>query len=479
MKKISLLIILLLLIGCQNKEKLTPLHVIGDLKTEFDMTEFYDGHESEFESIDYKSDKLTAIDAMIFYDSLDKVYEDNIIYFVSEDGFMNAIDDKSIEHTFIGYSKSNGWVYHSDKHPPNSGIRQIAEIIIVKSSDEINYEYGLSIIDGNKDTTLHYSIGQLHLLPYRILPYLDGVSKKVTDGKTYEVKGMKQKRVLSLNDLVSEDYDLALLMTGEGDHEYLLNDGYIEIGQTLNYIIPESYDIYNDLKGIMINPPQTSVMDLYDDVIMHLDQPVMVIFIDGFSNHQYDYMKNHMKTYLNTFTHEKATSVFKPVTNAGFAAMLTGQTPKDNGVLDRSFRTLLSDDIFSYVTDKGLTSKLIEGNVKILDTSIDPVLNLDHNNNGITDDEIFTSAKASLDSDFLLVHFHSLDEFGHDYGPLDERTLNQLLLLDTYVKDLSESWSGYLLVVTDHGMHKTEDGGNHGEFRAEDILIPYLRRNDE
>ncbi len=34
---------------------------------------------------------------------------------------------------------------------------------------------------------------------------------------------------------------------------------------------------------------------------------------------------------------------------------------------------------------------------------------------------------------------------------------------DRYIEGLSKIFSGEILLISDHGMHETRDGGNHGE----------------
>ncbi|MCH4888101.1 hypothetical protein EZV73_10985 [Acidaminobacter sp. JC074] len=473
MKKLSLIFFIFLLVGCSSAEP-KSLEVIGDLTENFDLQTLYEAENKSFEKMDYKDTKMLAIDAGLLLSKLPLIYEKNRIYLKSADGFMNSLDGESLNGTYIGYSDEYGWAFVSDKHPPNSGIRGISEILIVNDTGSVNHAYGLNIVDPKDKTTLHYSVGELYLKPYRSFAYLDGISEKTTEGKTYKVPGMKLKKVLSLSDLTDKASNLSLMMTNEGDYEYFFDEGYIELnGTSLNYIIPKTYDVYNGLQGIMINPPQMTVMDTYEAVRSSLSEPVMVIFIDGFSYNQYEVLKE-TDAFMKSFACEKANTIFKPVTNAGYAAMITGQIPKVNGVLDRSYRTLNKSDIFSLASEQGKSSVIIEGNIKILDTSVEPILNLDKNDNGMTDDEIFESALENLDNDFVFVHFHSLDEYGHDYGDMDKRTLDQMFLLDGYVEELVSKWDGHVIITADHGMHTTSEGGSHGEFRYEDLIIPFM-----
>jgi len=461
--------------------EIKTVQVYGDLTESFDIKQLYALEPDLFQKINYKETKMMAIEGSVFLEKLPKVYPDNDIYLISNDGFMNKIEGETLVGTHIGYSEEYGWVFESEKHPPNSGVRQIQTILVVKNSKEINHQYGLNIINVESEVTYHFSIGELYLKPYKHLNYLDGISEKTVEGITYKVPGMKIKKVLQIGELIDESFKMQLMMTSEGDYEYFASDGgYIELsGHQLNYIVPETFNIYNDLKGIIINPPTTTVMDTYDEVIHSLkqDENIMVIFMDGFSYTQYTYMKNNLETYLNTLTEASvANTIFKPVTNAGFAAMITGETPKVNGVLNRSYRELNTPDIFEYALGNNLEAILIEGDINILDTTLKPILNIDRNGNNMADDEIYETTMKALESDYdlMMIHLHSLDEMGHDYGPLDKKTIEQLLILDGYIEDFILKWDGKVIITTDHGMHKVDDAGDHGEFRYEDMIVPYI-----
>lgn len=487
MKKFSIVILLMIAIVIATvflyeTPEIETVQVYGDLTESFDIKQLYALEPDLFQKINYKETKMMAVETSVFLDKLPTVYQKNDIYFISNDGFMNKIEGETLIGTHIGYSKRYGWVFESEKHPPNSGIRQIQTILIVKNTEEINHQYGLNIINVESEMTYHFSVGELYLKPYKHLNYLDGISEKTVEGTTYKVPGMKIKKVLQMEDLIEDAYNMQLMMTSEGDYEYFTCDGgYIELsGHQLNYIIPETFNVYNDLKGIMINPPTHTVMDTYDEVLHSLKQneKVMVIFIDGFSFAQYDYMENNLATYMNTATDVSiANTIFKPVTNAGFAAMITGQSPKVNGVLNRSYRALKTPDIFDYAFENNLKAILIEGDINILDTTLKPVLNIDRNGNNTADDEIYETTMKALESDYdlMMVHLHSLDDRGHDYGPLDNKTLEQLLTLDGYVEDFISKWDGKVIITADHGMHAVDDVGDHGEFRYEDMIIPYIR----
>jgi hypothetical protein len=67
-------------------------------------------------------------------------------------------------------------------------------------------------------------------------------------------------------------------------------------------------------------------------------------------------------------------SVYTPVTNAGVAAILTGRPPSENGVHTRKEMDLLTLPYLEYANQRGKTSVMVEGNIKILNLEVEPVL---------------------------------------------------------------------------------------------------------
>ena len=154
-----------------------------------------------------------------------------------------------------------------------------------------------------------------------------------------------------------------------------------------------------DLAGIIINPPARSITDLYHDSLYYLErgEKVLVLFLDGFGYRQY--LKGTSEGFAPFIAGlppaEPALSVYRPVTNAGFAAMITGTTPEENGIYSREHKDLKAPSIFAAAAEQGKKAALIEGHIKILNTETEPQLNIDENNDGYTDDEIFAAAQKA------------------------------------------------------------------------------------
>ena len=52
--------------------------------------------------------------------------------------------------------------------------------------------------------------------------------------------------------------------------------------------------------------------------------------------------------------------------------------------------------------------------------------------------------------------------------------MERIKTTDSYIEQLASEWDGKIIITSDHGMHDTEEGGNHGEFMFEDMVVPYI-----
>ncbi|MCB5250964.1 MAG: alkaline phosphatase family protein [Candidatus Cloacimonadales bacterium] len=111
------------------------------------------------------------------------------------------------------------------------------------------------------------------------------------------------------------------------------------------------------------------------------------------------------------------------------------------------------------------------------------ILHTDDNDNGTIDDEIFEKAMMHVKADihqFILVHFHSVDDRLHEYGPFNSITMNQLTLILDYTEQLINEFDGDVIIFSDHGGHSyLNKGGTHGSVRAQDIIgvVKYVEKN--
>lgn len=235
--------------------------------------------------------------------------------------------------------------------------------------------------------------------------------------------------------------------------------------------------------GIVENPPFESILNIYNKVLesMNKDNKVLIIYIDGLGYEIYaEAVDTGIIPYMASLkTGSKALTVYPPITDVTFASMVTGNTPKYTGIHSREKKPLLVPSIFDAASQEGKSSKVIEGNIKTITDEVQTILNIDENKNGTIDDEIYKNAMDEVQDPphILLVHFHSYDDFGHKYGPDSQEALDQLGVLDSYIENIVKGYSGDTIITSDHGMHNTEDGGEHGAFLSSDMFIPIIENN--
>ena len=279
-----------------------------------------------------------------------------------------------------------------------------------------------------------------------------------------------------LEDIVDIPFQRALVMGEMGEVDYI-EEGYFKRDKDSLYYIGKDKEIKN-IVGVVIDPPETSIKDAYYDMERYLeDDKVLFILLDGFGYHQYEYAReNGFLSFLEEFEARKALSVYKPVTNAGLAAIITGKSPEENGVYSRKQRELNVDSIFKVAKDLNKNIAYIEGNIGILDTEVEPILNLDKNKDGYTDDEVYMSTLKAIEEgkDFVFTHFHGIDDAGHTFGPLAVETMERIKLIDSYIQNILSHWDGITIITADHGMHSIDEAGDHGDFRYEDLIVPYI-----
>jgi len=445
-----------------------PLLVTGDVVNGGYIENYQDLLTFEYYNEDDSTD--IRIETTTFLNTLETYSNDNIIYLIGNDGFMVGLDSDTLDDTYVAYNQDNGWMFISDKHPVNSGIKNMSEIVVVSKTELEDFNI---IKDGENN---FYSYGEMRMMMTDIIQVLDGVSKL----DDIEIDVMKIKEVVPVSDFISADSSV-MIATEDGELIYEYGDvGYLEFSQgNIRYHTSDLITTYQNVVGIMENPPSASIKDHYTDVQHYLDQgeKVLSIFVDGFSYIEYQALISDDEVdFMDTIENvQPATVGFKPVTNVGFATMLTGVDPIIHGVHDRSYRELAVPSIFDYCNEKGITNGLIEGDAQILLLDTETILNTDENNNGITDDEIQQTAMNVINNyEYVMVHYHSVDDFGHDYGDVVDETMNELKVVDGYIEELVAQWDGKVILLADHGMHSTEDGGDHGMFRTEDFIVPYM-----
>lgn len=427
--------------------------------------------------IDYEGESLNVFKLKDIIQQAQPVADAFDVIYSADDGLKARLSDKNLDDCYINFSKENGWEAINPKYPVSSNVKYLEEIIVRVKKDDLENSFN---IISPEDNFVKTTPGQLLTDRYISYSHFEGASTVTNDGRDYKAGIYTTKRIVDLDNLIFKKLDKDAMVINKRGEALSYGEGMLEIsGNQINYIDPENEKELTDCQGIIIDPPVKRNADVFYDSLYYLSngKRVMVILLDGFGFYQYQ--SSSEKGYLPFLSKqkkaEKALSAYKPVTNTGLAAVLTGHGPGENGIYSREFMDLLIPDLFEKADGKGFSSSYIEGNIKILNTSIEPILNPDLNKNGSTDDEVFNSTVEEIkgESDLIFAHFHGIDDSGHTYGPLAEETLSVIERTDSYLERLVQIWSGKVIITVDHGMHKTAQGGDHGSLVYQDMFVPY------
>ena len=210
------------------------------------------------------------------------------------------------------------------------------------------------------------------------------------------------------------------------------------------------------------------ITETYHDAMRFLGQGerVMVIELDGLG---WEMLEQADAPYLESLEPREVLACFPPISPVGLASMLTGVTPDVHGIHDRENRKMACGDVFEKAREMGKICAYVEGHHSLLNTSVEPMMSLN-------DGEVLANAQKALEDkpDLLFVHFHEIDEAAHEYGPYAMKTLQKINEIDGYVQALCEGFDGKIIITADHGLHGTEEGGDHGKFLPEDMIVPYI-----
>ena len=173
-------------------------------------------------------------------------------------------------------------------------------------------------------------------------------------------------------------------------------------------------------------------------------------------------------------------TVYPPVTTSATAAVLTGTNPLKNGVYGHGYRSTDLKTLFDLAVENGKTVIAVEGaslpfNLRNAET----ILSGDRDGNGYSDDNVFTNSLDVIQfnmPDLMYIHFHEIDDMGHSYGPDSKEYESAIVRVDGYLENIYEALpeNTFIIIFADHGMHTTQDGGNHGTLIAADLIIPII-----
>ncbi len=459
------------------------LKITGDIETCLTLQSMNQAADTwEIKRIEHNEQEIEALRLEDLISTAGLITASNKIFFVGRDGFIAEIDATTMAETYLIFSAPNGWEVLSHRHPRSVNAKEMKEIVVV--STENYWDYGFNVIRADENI-LNITPGQAYFRMGTLYSHFEGRSALKHEEQVYETGVFTLKRVFKLSDLcdlLEINYNNRNLIMGATGGYGLLEEGglFVLKGNHINYISADRQRKIEKVRGVLLDAPVGSIMDNYNDVLYYIlnhNESVLTILIDGFGYHQYVHaIENGYAPFLAGLARaDRVTALFRPITNVGLAAMITGKPPEYSGVYGRH-RDLKIPSLFGVLKDHGKESVYIGGSIKILNMEIEPVLNIDKNESGTVDDEIFASALEHLNRgyDFMMLHFHNVDDSGEIYGDLHANTMQAIKKMDGYLAELVANWCGRVIITADHGMHSVSDGGGHGCFRFEDLLVPYI-----
>ncbi|MBG0786219.1 MAG: alkaline phosphatase family protein, partial [Anaerolineaceae bacterium] len=209
-------------------------------------------------------------------------------------------------------------------------------------------------------------------------------------------------------------------------------------------------------------------------------QQVVIILTDGT---QYDKLLSMIATGdLPFFASQDeincGISVYPPITTSASAALFTSTIAAYNGVYGYGYRSTELTTLFDVVTDNEKMAIAVEGaSLPFNLRNAEVILSGDRDNNGYSDDNVYLNAMEVIQNNLphlLYIHFHEIDDMGHEHGENSPEYEAALVRVDGYIADIVDMLPSdtLIIILADHGMHTTADGGNHGTLTAADMLIP-------
>jgi len=209
----------------------------------------------------------------------------------------------------------------------------------------------------------------------------------------------------------------------------------------------------------------------------------LLIFLDAFGYVRYtEAMNDGLIPYLATLDAPLvALTVYPPSTAVASASLLTGAPPTVNGVNQRGIRKTEVETLFDVASGAGLRIVAVEGDALSFNLrNAELELSGDRDGNGGTDDNVLANALEVLQEgmpDLLFVHFHGIDDQGHNHGPDAAAERAKIGEVDAAVEQIIRATPPDTLIVifADHGMHAVDEQGrqgNHGHLIERDMFIP-------
>lgn len=466
-----------MLLGCEGKASSPqqPLSILGDIENPLSLNCLADAPVTL--KLEHKEQTIQVASLAELIEEAEPWGDQYEVLFIAGDGFSALITNEDLTESYLTLNAKNGWEAINLKHPVSSNIKNIQDIVIV--AQDMSIDKYFNIIEPGRDIT-RLSVGELYKGGYSVFSTVRGRSTVDNEGQVLAATTYYRHKAFAIEDYVNLTGKDSVLVVGErGEMEPLRQDGrFILEKNSIGYMTGDEL-VLSRAKGIVLDPPAKRITDVYHDskAAMAAGDQILVILMDGFGYHQYEYARDH--GYIPFLASLPAPvlsmSVFPSITPVNLAASLSGALPHVNGVYERRSRQLEVPTLFALAKEEGKGMAAVFGPLGTIELEIPPVFNVDRNNNDSSDDEKteYTLGIIGEHHDLLFVHYKDVDVTGHDNGDLHEKTLAVIRETDEYIRQLVAHWQGKVLIYADHGMYATDTGGTHGTLSSKSMFTPY------
>lgn len=214
-------------------------------------------------------------------------------------------------------------------------------------------------------------------------------------------------------------------------------------------------------------------------LITNKSDRIVLFYVDAFGYDRYQWAKN--KGIINNITSlgepQKIDCVYPSVSIVNSKTLVSGIPPDASRGDLRSYFPA-GPTILQAASQHGLSAYWIDGKVSPVNLG-DYIINRpDLNGNGYEADEVVTEALEKYDNhaNLLFVHFKDTDSVLHASGPFSDESMAAIKFVDEQIGRMLRDFDPGTMVIiySDHGGHKTIDGGNHGTLIPEDMFVPFI-----
>jgi len=336
---------------------------------------------------------------------------------------------------------------------------------------------GIFLAEGRRDSGLYHLSGVEELGYY---PFYELLRERTELSISSEIP--LREGTIDLNqELISVETtaDSLLIIYASGEEEWERISPYNWITLETDQLLPDltGGEERRVVKAIWENPPQHYALEIHDLILESVRrEPTLAIFVDGLGYSLWNYAReNGFTESFPDIESEPMRVVYPPQTIYNYYAFGTGELFTPDVQERRELFTELADS-------NDIRGLIIEGEMQVYPSPLKQILHPRRRGEENIDHQIFQSSlKAIGKYDFLFVHFHDIDDYGHRYGPYSDQVLKAINRTGDYVNTLVNEWEGNVFVFSDHGMHQyldRESGEYHGTHYtagAEDIIGIFIR----